>query len=304
MNANYVAALNGTLVSPTGGAALSSVEFYNDLPFTVQLFFIDGSGYHQYLGTIFANSNAPVSNVNVGDFFLFSLPTSGAFISVIELTSATGYHLDNTLLIDPNDIGPIPQPNQTVMVPPNSPRVLVACGTLPPTGPGETISSTSNYVTREQYWALQGDSYSIVPGETRTISFTVTSGKQETSSEQATVAASVGTSAGGGWGPVSASVSASLNMSASVFQQVTITEQTSTYVSDVVTNNSKVPILVLRWQMVDVLTIFTLTGTPMGTVSSGSVVIVQSYDLSGLASQVARPLSVRRSPPPKLGKSA
>ena len=137
------------------------------------------------------------SNVNVGDFFLFSLPTSGAFISVIELTSATGYHLDNTMLIDPNDIGPIPQPNQTVMVPPNSPRVLVACGTLPPTGPGETISSTSNYVTREQYWALQGDSYSIVPGETRTISFTVTSGKQETSSEQATVAASVGTSAGG-----------------------------------------------------------------------------------------------------------
>jgi hypothetical protein len=304
MNPSYAAALNGTLTSPTGGNPVSGCQIYNNLPCTIQAYFIDSSGFHQYLGTINSNSNAPLSNACIGDYYLFILPVSGSFICVVQIvTGVTSYYVTNTQLTDPNDIGPIPQPNKTVLIPPNSPLVLVACGTVPPTPPSKTPPAASNYVTREQYWSLQGDSYSIVPGETRTISFTVTSGKQQTSSEQATVAASLGMSAGGGWGPVSASISASLNMSASVFQQVTISEQASTYVSDVVTNNSESPILALRWQMVDVLTIFATGGMPLSAVSSGSVVIVQPYDLSKMGDKAVRPPLIQRSPTPALGSS-
>ena len=304
MNPIYQAALNGTLRSPTSGSTVSGVQVYNQLPCAVQVYFVTSSGYRTYVGKINPNSNAPLSGTIAGDYYIALLPQSGAFISAFEITAGvTAYYVANTSLIDPNDIGTLPQPTRTIVVPPNSPSVLVAIGTVPPTTPGQTVPSTASVVTREQYWSLQGDSSSIVPGETRTTSFTVTSGKQETSSDQATVSSSLGLSAGGGWGPVSASVSASLNVSASLFQQVTVTEQTSTYVSDVVTNNSQNPILALRWQMADVVTVYNSSGAPVSAVNSGSVVIVQAYDLSQLSDVAARPALEHRIPAPSLGQA-
>ncbi|MBS0535882.1 MAG: hypothetical protein JSR72_17660 [Proteobacteria bacterium] len=304
MNPIYQAALNGTLMSPTSGAAVSGVQVYNQLPCAIQVYFVTSSGYRSYVGKINAQSNAPLSGAIVGDYYIFLLPQSGAFISAIEIASGvTSYYVANTSLIDPNDIGAIPQPTQTILVPPNSPSVLVSIGTIPPTPPNQAAPASASVVTREQYWALQGDSYSIVPGESRTTSFTVTSGKQETSSDQATVSSSLGLSAGGGWGPVSASVSASLNVSASLFQQVTVTEQTSTYVSDVVSNTSQNAVLALRWQMADVVTVYNSSGSPLSAINSGSVVIVQAYDLSKLGDTLARPALVHRLPSPALGAS-
>lgn len=302
MNPIYQAALNGTLMSPTSGSSVSGVQVYNQLPCAIQVYFVNSSGYREYVGKINPFSNAPLSGTIVGDYYIFLLPQSGAFISAIEIASGvTSYYVSNASLVDPNDIGAIPQPTRTILVPPNSPSVLVSVGTVPPTPPTQAPSASASVVTREQYWALQGDSYSIVPGESRTTSFTVTSGKQETSSDQATVSSSLGLSAGGGWGPVSASVSASLNVSASLFQQVTVNEQTSTYVSDVVTNNSQNPILALRWQMADVVTIYNSSGSPLSAINSGSVVIVQAYDLSQLGDAITRPALMRRMPAPALG---
>jgi hypothetical protein len=303
VNQTYSNALNGTLASPASGPAVSGVEIYNKLACPIQGFFLDSSGMRNPLGTILAGQNASLANAQAGDYYVVTLPASGAFISVITIvTGTTAYTVDGNVLVEPNDIGPLPQPTSTVLVPQNTPRVMVACAPLaPPAKP------STNYITREQYWTLQGDSYSISPGETRTVSYTVTAGKQQTSSDEVTVGASLGASAstsGGvpGWGSASASISASLNATASVFQQVTVTEQTSTYISDVVHNTTDTN-LVLRWQISDIVTVFNSAGAPQSNITSGSVVIAQSTPLSTLQATIARAPLVVRNPAPALGPS-
>lgn len=304
MDSIYAKALNGTLASPASGTAVAGVQIYNHLACPILGFFLDSSGKRQPLGKIMAGENAPLNNAQVGDYYVATVPASGAFVCVITIASGvTSYTIDNSALVAPNDIGPLPEPNSTVYIPQDTPRVLVACANLaPPAKP------TTNYITREQYWCLQGDSYSIAPNETRTISYTITAGKQQTSSEEATVNASLGASAsasGGmpGWGSASASISASLNASASVFQQVTVTEQTSTYVSDVISNTSKGTNLVLRWQIQDIITVFDVNGVPLSTIASGSVVIVQLTPFSELKTAPPAAQLVPRVPAPALGPS-
>jgi hypothetical protein len=312
MNPIYEQALNGTLCSPATGTPVvlsgsttpATIQVYNKLACPILGFFLDSSGKRNPLGIIKPGQNASLAGALIGDYYVATVPASGAFICVITIVAGVAsYTVDNSVLVAPNDIGPLPEPNSTILVPQNSPRVLVACANLVP--PAKPVT---NYVTREQYWCLQGDSYSIAPDETRTISFTVNAGKQETSSEQATVDASLGASAsasGGmpGWGSASASISASLNASASVFQQVTVTEQTSTYVSDVVTNNTTGTNLVLRWQISDILTVFNVDGAPLSTISSGSVVMAQVTPFSQLKPATPTPQLVPRVPAPSLGES-
>jgi hypothetical protein len=314
MNPIYQKALDGTLKSDAIGAALSGVQVYNKLCCPVLCYFVDAIGLRSRIGLIYPGENAALTGAKVGDYYVATVPASGAFICVFMMKSGvTSYYIDNAMLVDPNDIGALPAPNSTVLVPPNSPRVLVACAYVAqplPQPPGKTPAPAKqlNYITREQYWALQGDSYSVAPGETRTVSYTVTAGKQETSSDEKTVATSLGASAGAsggitGWGSVSTTISASLNASASVFQQVTVTEQTSTYVSDSVSNKTTDTNLVLRWQIADIVTVFNPSSVAQSTISSASVVIAQATPLSKLKPATARPELVPREPAPALGPS-
>jgi len=280
-------------------------------------YYIETNGLHVPIGVINAGQDIQLANALIGDCYMFTSAYTGSFVSAFQITAEyTQYYVVSSLspsnpqsstslylfLSDPNDIGPIPQPNKIVWIPQNSPLVMVGGGTIPPII--RSGQSPTGYVVREQYWALMGDSYSLLPGETRTISYTVTSGKQRTSSTQEQIATSVGVSASAGWGPVSASLSASVNASASAFQQVTVTEETQTFVSDTITNSGSNTNLVLRWQMADMMTVYNTSGVPQSNVTSNSVVVAMEYNQSDLPASSARAIAPPRTAMPHLLYSA
>lgn len=205
---------------------------------------------------------------------------TGSFMcAFVMLPNTLSTIVDYTMLTDPNDIGSPPQPTATMLVPADSPRILVGCSRL---ADGKTV-------IREQFWDRQADSLTLAPGEQKTISTTVTTGRQETSTHEGTLAASLGMNANVGFGPFSASVSSSLSMTSRTFQQVTVSEQNTAYYSDVLTNPySDQPCLVLRWQLTDVITIFQTDGPPAGSVILGeSPIITATYGINDL--QTAKP---------------
>uniref|UniRef100_UPI003BAB5B25 hypothetical protein n=1 Tax=Stappia sp. TaxID=1870903 RepID=UPI003BAB5B25 len=296
MNELYAKALTGQLCAAETDTTVS-IQVYNKLPVEIAVYNTTSAGTRVFLGHIEPNSNAPVNGTD-GDYLVMTSSLSGSFISAYALTSGeTQYTVDNSVLTEPNDIGSIPQPTTNVLVPVNSPLVMVAISTITPSG-----ASSSNYITREQYWNLQGDSYSLSMGESRTVSYTIVSGRQTTSSSQETVGASVGVDAHAGWGPISAGISASLNAESTTFQQVSVNEQTTSYMSDTVTNSGDDDLVVLRWQMTDVITVFSPSYQPLASIVSGlNPIIVKSYGISGLLSSDVRPALVERKTPVMLG---
>jgi hypothetical protein len=162
------------------------------------------------------------------------------------------------LLVPPNDIGDFPQPSQDTLIPPDSPLVMVACGRLP----------NGNFITREQYWARQPDSFSLAPHEKKTVTITTTRGLQKTSSNTEKIEASLDVHANAGWGPISAGISSSLSANSTTFQQVTVTEETAVYESKIFDSKSDNPAVFLIWQLVDLVTIYK-GQVPQATMSMG-----------------------------------
>lgn len=275
--------LKGTL-NWTGGTQESfQTTLDNTFPFIIYVTYIPN------LGQLPPQSDASPYAIGAGGNLILShgggtpsgyykatVAATGALVTVFACSGTTSLVLDRTSLNPPNDIGPIPVPTMelpipiepqpspvvegsTMVIPPDSPRVLVAFGT--------TVDG--NIITREQYWARQNDSLCLAGHETRTVSYTVTSGKQQTSSDMKTLETSLGLSAGGGWGPVSASLSASLSRTSTSFQQVTVTEQTTAYLSNTIHNPDIEPVAYFRWQLMDVITVLgnasTSTATPLSS---------------------------------------
>jgi hypothetical protein len=283
--------LTGNLVSPESWNPVQAY-FYNGLSVPVSISAVVGNA-DQYgssgtdpLPLVQPNSSPLQITVDPSWYYAITVPSTGGLIDVVQFSSSRSTILAPLSLTKPNDLGPIPLPtaskppitpqpptvvpNSTMIVPPDSPRVLVGCGVAP----------NGNYITREQYWERQSDSICMAGHETRTVSFTTTQGKQQTSSDTTTVSASLSTSISGGWGPVSASISASLSASRSSFQQVTVTEETTSYVSHTITNPHEVPVMYLRWQLTDVITVFQGPHGPAGSPPVGtplsSVIMAES----------------------------
>jgi hypothetical protein len=174
-------------------------------------------------------------------------------------------------LMAPNAIGPLPAATADILIPPDSPRVVVGCARI----------KKDKYLVREQFWHRQSDSYSLAPGEKRNISLTTQSGRQSTSSEQTTVLKSLDLGLDIGWGPISARFSASLSRTTTGFQQVTVTEQSTAFMSLQLHNtdpkNTKV---VLCWQLIDMIGVFDQDDKAISTVSqAANPVLSVSYDL-------------------------
>jgi|GEM_PF-2597226 len=288
MNRDYQAALDGTLKSDPNGAPVGTVTISNWLDVPVAVFWIDDQGLHSEEGPILGPQGGKFqwANVQAKNYFLITFPYTGGFVSVVSVVEGVlEYVIDYDSLVDPGAIGPFPVPNRQVIIPPDSPRVVVACGTVA----GSETTPGYHAVVREQYWRRMADSYALAPAETRVVSTTSTSGKQETSSSLESIASTVGVSASAGWGPVSASLSASLSYNSTTFQQVTITEETTSYASDTVTNPSNTnPVMFLKWQLCDVITLFETDkqseGIPIACVISGQspVLIAGPYDPNNL----------------------
>lgn len=287
----YEKALTGRLYA-TETDTTASVMMTNSLPVRIAVYSITNAGTRTSLGHVEAASTAEFDGTT-GDYLVVTSALSGSFICTYQMTSPDGaFTVDNSVLTEPNDIGSIPEPTLNQLVPVNSPLVMVGCSTVTSTG------GQQNFITREQYWNLQGDSYSLTVGESRTVSYTIVSGRQTTSSTQDTVGASVGVDAHAGWGPISAGISASLNAEASTFQQVSVNEQTTSYMSDTVTNSGDDDVVVLRWQMTDVITVFSPNYQPVSSIVSGlNPIIVKTYDLTTLLPGDVRPSLVARTIP-------
>ncbi|WP_043710610.1 hypothetical protein [Corallococcus macrosporus] len=278
MNPIYQQALAGTLSSaPTGG--MRSVRFWNNLPVDAQLFYLTEDGARCAMGVVPAGYAANFWVAN-GDYVSWSCLHTGSFIGVCDITSSiASVFFGPNFMVAPNDIGLPPQPTSAVIIPPDSPRVLVAAGLL----------KNRNRTIREQYWRRLPESYTIAPGETQTVSSTSTSNMQQTSSTTDTVSASLGASASAGWGPMSVGISASLSASSTSFQEVSLSTEYTAYVSDTLTATADHTQMFLKWQMMDMVSVLAPNGEVLSSIVNGlSPVVLQGpYNLTDLSTLAA-----------------
>ncbi|OKI20334.1 hypothetical protein A6A07_36995 [Streptomyces sp. CB03911] len=298
MSKTYRMALDGTLVSPAKEARASALVI-NDLSIPLDVFYVDRSGNlcgpdddgnwtAGLPGLVMEPDGDNVvitGNCWADSYWLAKSHYSGAFAAVLQNPGGKStLTFSGADLLDPNDIGPIPRPSADILIPQDGPSVLVATGLVQH---GTTVRTPVNMlaeeqvglgvaVTREQFWHCTGESYSLAPGETRIVNYTVTDGMQDTSSETTTTNASVGVSASAGWGPFSASVSASLSESSTTSQQLTVSTQTTSFVSSTYQNLGEHPELNLFWQLTDVATVYDGDGLPLASMISGEAPAVVS----------------------------
>ncbi|MEV7277972.1 hypothetical protein [Streptomyces sp. NPDC093111] len=280
MNDFYQAALDGTLRSHERGDE-GVLVVTNDTSVHLDLFWIDGRGDHAgynartgfweagYPGTrLEPDGGQMMVDTWPGHVWLARVSASGAFAAVFEMADKRRQltTLSGADLLDPNDLGEVPMPSRTKLIPPDGPRILVGTGTLP----------IGNTVSREQFWQRQPESYSIAPGQTKTVTYTATSGTQDSSSSEDTVSKSISASVSAGWGPVSASVSAALSSSSTTSQQLTVTTQDTSFVSNEYENKNEYPEMMLFWQLVDVVTVFDPAGNPLSAIVTGTQPVVIS----------------------------
>ncbi|WP_445516351.1 hypothetical protein [Streptomyces sp. NEAU-174] len=299
MNPTYQQALNGTLVSKNTGST-GQFAFYNATNIPLGGYLISDTGVWLGMapgGTSFGLGNPSLllkpytpwstftSPIDYGWYFIFVNYYSGAFAAAYPATAAVPWQGDEYVLtvsssdlLNPNDIGSPPTPNEAVVIPPDSPRVVVGCGGV-----------NGNSIAREQYWRRLPSSYCIAKGEQRTENYTTTSGIEVTTSQQSQLAASLGVSASAGWGPISASISASVSASSSTSQQVTTNTQSTSFISQDFDNvKGSTAQMFLYWQLTDVITVFDSNGNALSSLIYGSeepAVIGGPYDPSHLPSR-------------------
>lgn len=297
------AALNGTLVSPNGNMAGGYFLLNNELPVPLYLYMVDEVGNQALCldlatGTVpllFAANAATLCDLYTDVYYVARTAYSGAFVALLitsmqgtaSRTNAPIISITPANLISPNQIGKFPTPNENMPLPPDSPRILVGAGTTPTSPPG--------VMTREQYWERAPDSYLLAPGTKRTVSTTLTSGLQKTSSHQGVIAESLGMSASAGWGPISASVSANLSVNSTDFQQVFVSSETNQYESLTLQNKTNYTQLFLRWQLTDVITVFQAVQSPPAPKTPRAITMTTQVNGPGGMVPVAS-LSIAESP--------
>lgn len=254
------AALGGYLSSPAWGQdGGKHLYLANNLPVPLYVYGIDESGRQNIClslngdGTpiLFASGATTEFIIYYESYFVIRTAFSGAFVALMYINpnNVPGTIIvDSTCLLPPNQIGHFPEACEEMPLPPDQPRVLV--------GVGQTATDPPSVILREQFWQRGGDSYVLAAGSTRTVSTTLQSGMQDTSSHQDMVAQSLGLSSSFGWGPISASLSANLSASSSSFQQITVSSQATQFESLTLTNTGTTSLMFLRWQLMDVVTVF------------------------------------------------
>lgn len=271
MDTTTIQALQGTLTSPDYNPNNSKPWVVtNRLEIPIHAWMVSKDGILFDTGFVVApNSLNWLPNSLYPDltYYIWKEEMTGAFAFVTKTDYATdppapsgypnsyAYEFTPDMLQQPGDIGPLPGTSAFplpagMLIPQDSPRVVVGCG-----------QSVNGYLVRYQYWHSTDDSYSLPPGDKRTISLTTVTGMTDTTTDQTTVSSSVSTSASAGWGPVSASVSASLSTSSSTMHSFTITEQTTRFESIELNNFTTGIVTFMTWQLIDEVDIFANTST-------------------------------------------
>ncbi len=264
MNEIYQQALNGQLASNPSGA-MRSIRLWNNLPLDIQLFYLTEYATRAAI-TVLPEGYAEHCWLADGDYILFTCVATGSFVGVAAVTSGVdSMFLGHNYMVPPNSMGLPPQPSADTLIPPDSPRVLVAAGHL----------TNGNRTLREQYWRRTSDSYSIAPGETQTVSTSTSSNMQQTSSSSDTVSASIGASASAGWGPMSVGLSASLSATSTHSQEVSLSTENTSYLSDTLVGpEGGEAQMFIKWQLMDLISVVNPAGVLQSTVVSGLAPIV------------------------------
>ncbi|WP_024761534.1 hypothetical protein [Streptomyces exfoliatus] len=297
MNDTYRDAIAETLKSVTTHEGFTDLTVGNVCPFPLSMYLVSDEAW--WIGGVedaFLEPGYPALTVpaattldfvslqgfDLGWYLIFLNAHSGGFVAVRQLSTAvsnpsTGQRIlavDRTQLLDANDIGPVPQPNESVVIPPDSPRIVVGFGQTP----------NGNVLTREQYWQRLPDSYSIAAGATRTVEYTVTSGMESTTSTQTDLGSTVMADGNAGWGPISASLSTSLSAGSTSFQQVSTNVETSSFVSQLYDNEKgQKSRICFYWQLTNLLTVFENDHVPVSSLIYGSgPAVISAHDLDDL----------------------
>lgn len=251
MNPIYQSALDGTLKSTVGSSTDSKIVFTNKTPIALYAAWITPEGKIDIQHMLKPGLSGSFDKSRAGYAYLFLTEDSGAFVSAHVQQNAGGESIAiaGSMLCRPNDIGLRPEPSKSSPIPTDSQAVVVGIGIIKASSP--LIS-----VCRQQFWRLSPDSYTLAPGQKRTVSFQETSGMQQTSSSQSSVSDSLGIGASAGWGPISVSVSASLSRSSSKMQQVVVSNETIRFESVSLENATSDTVMFLNWQLTDVITVF------------------------------------------------
>lgn len=254
MSSLYQQALTRKLRSPLPKAT-RPVKFFNTFPATTDLYRVDFLGRRYLVAHLpYEDKAGFVVQASDGERFVILSTHTGGFMMAVEIVAGRNdYFLTAYDLATPYDIGPVPTPTKQVPIPVDSTRVVTGIG----------LHQREALIIREQFWARLDESYMLAPLEKKVVSYTTTSGMQETSTEQETINKSLSVGVSAGWGPVSASVNASLNQTSTTSHQLTITEERTTFLSDTVENQRDKPVMYLRWQLTDVLTIYS-AAVPQG----------------------------------------
>jgi hypothetical protein len=206
----------------------------------------DGSVYPaMYVSGVSASKQAPANWY----WLIWARDGSLAAVFAGTATGALSIAIGPVDLSEPGDIGPVPVPTSEIVIPNDSPAILVGCGQA------RDAKGIATYMTRSQFWKRSGDSITLAPNEEVMTTYTSTTGIQETSSRTDTVAASLNASVGAGWGPVSASISAGLNTSSTSFQQYVSTQTDTRFESRTYKPDTSDTRMIFRWQLYDVVTV-------------------------------------------------
>lgn len=286
MKQDYVKALKGELKSPKGEHEEWELKilavWYEDGEFEkfpillVKIYWISDTGQNILLGVVDLSNNGFIQQVKIpSDSYILVTTFDGAFISVFQVDSKKRiYYLTYDMFCIPNDIGPIPQPNKDVPIPQDSIPVIVGAG---------YIKKTNSLFLRKQFWQKMSDSYTLAPGENRTVGVTLSSGISEASSSIDTVSKSISASSSAGWGAISASISASMNTAHTSMNSYTVTEQKTSYETNTLVNNASVPVMLIRWQICDIVLISEGEGKDVASIISYvDPCLVQHYNLNEL----------------------
>ena len=251
----YRQALTGTLPTPTIGPPVSGVTITNALQCHLNIYLMGPDGQRTYLYPALVDAGAvSIKDARINQYYVLTSYISDAFAAVIQVTAAgQAFTINTSMLLGPGDIGPIPKPTEGIVVPPDSPRVLVGSANVSHVQPGK--DAPWKCLTREQFWKRSLDSYALAPKQKLSINYTTTTGMQDSTSTQQSLAESLGLNVGAGWGAISAGISGSLSSTSAFLQQITLTTQSTRFDAMTVENPTTDSQMYLRWQLVDVVQI-------------------------------------------------
>lgn len=177
-----------------------------------------------------------------GDIYVISSMATGGLIGVyLKGIGQQKIIIDGNNLTDPFSIGAPPEASPPVkFIPEDGISVVVGYGEY-------EINDGYAAIIKEQNWKKLGSSYTIAPGESKSISYTHRYGLSRSNSVTSSHSESATASASASDGFYSASISATVSSSTSTMQQSTISEETTTIMSDTLTNITPIPITYLRW---------------------------------------------------------